>query len=77
MLINWLNGLERGKDGVLALVDRALELRSGVKPERFDGARIAAVFLNPSLRTKTSMDRTRCTHGVFGTGQNLLGLGMP
>ncbi len=56
MLINWLNGLERGKDGVLALVDRALELRSGVKPERFDGARIAAVFLNPSLRTKTSMD---------------------
>ena len=56
MLPHWLNGLERGKDGVLSLAQRALELRSGTQPNRFDGARIAAVFLNPSLRTKTSMD---------------------
>ena len=46
---HWLNGLERGKDGVLSLAQRALELRAGVRPERFDGARIAAVFLNPSF----------------------------
>lgn len=56
MLHHWIHGLERGQDGVLSLARRALALRSGAKAKCFDGARIAAVFLNPSLRTKTSMD---------------------
>lgn len=53
---HWIHGLERGGNGSLSLAQRALELRAGAKPNRFDGARIAAVFLNPSLRTKMSMD---------------------
>ena len=56
MLHHWVHGLEKGQDGMLSLARRALELRAGAKPKRFDGARIASVFLNPSLRTKTSMD---------------------
>ena len=55
-MLHWLNGLERGREGALRLANRALELRAGAEPERFAGARIAAVFFNPSLRTKTSMD---------------------
>ena len=53
---HWIHGLERGKHGALSLAQRALELRAGAMPERCDGARIASVFLNPSFRTKTSMD---------------------
>ena len=56
MLQHWIHGLERKQDGALELAHRALELRLGTKPRRFDGARLASVFLNPSLRTKTSMD---------------------
>ena len=64
MTHHWIDGLEIGKEGVLSLAQRALDLRSGTKPKRFDGARIAAVFMNPSLRTKMSMDFAASTLGA-------------
>ena len=64
MMHHWIDGQERGTDGVLSLAQRALALRAGATPTRFDGARIAAVFLNPSLRTKTSMDFAASTLGA-------------
>lgn len=51
-----LDGTEPGDDGVLALALRALELRDGAAPRRTAGKRVASLFLNPSLRTRTSMD---------------------
>ena len=56
MPVDLLDGLERGQHGAIQLAHRALALRAGASPKRFVGARVAAVFLNPSLRTKTSMD---------------------
>lgn len=53
---HWLDGTEPGQAGVLALAQRALELRAGAAPKRFPNARIAAVFLNPSLRTRSSLE---------------------
>jgi N-acetylornithine carbamoyltransferase len=55
--MNFINGTEYGAAGIRNLAHRALALREGaVEPQRFDGARIAAVFLNPSLRTRTSLE---------------------
>jgi len=55
--MNFLDGTEYGPAGIRNLAHRALALRDGaVEPNRFDGARIAAVFLNPSLRTRTSLE---------------------
>lgn len=51
-----VDGTEPGRDGVAALVARALELRAGARPQDLSGLRLAAVFLNPSLRTRTSLD---------------------
>ena len=59
MPLDLLNGLERGQQGALKIAHRALALRSGATPKRFVGSRVAAVFMNPSLRTKTSMDSTQ------------------
>ncbi len=53
---HWLDGTEPGREGVLALAQRALELRAGAKPQRFPDHRIAAIFLNPSLRTRSSLE---------------------
>lgn len=53
---SFLDGTEPGRSGVLELCARALELRDGAAPSRFPGARVAAVFLNPSLRTRTSLE---------------------
>lgn len=53
---HFLDGTEPGRDGVLSLVARALELRSGAAPRSFAGKRMANVFLNPSLRTRVSLD---------------------
>jgi N-acetylornithine carbamoyltransferase len=50
------DGLEPGAEGVLALARRALALRGGAAPKRFDGRRLAAVFMAPSLRTRTSLE---------------------
>ncbi|MFT4625872.1 MAG: N-acetylornithine carbamoyltransferase [Myxococcota bacterium] len=51
---HWLDGTELGRDGVLGLAHRALALRSGASPRRVRG-RLATVFFNPSLRTRTSV----------------------
>jgi len=61
---HFLDGTEFGPDGVLSLAARALALRAGATPNRFDGARLAAVFLNPSLRTRTSMELAAGALGV-------------
>lgn len=54
--MNFLDGTEAGADGILTLAKRALELRAGATPTQHPGKRVAAVFLNPSLRTRTSME---------------------
>lgn len=50
-----IDGTEPGAAGVLALCRRALDLRAGAPAQRREGRRIAAVFANPSLRTRASM----------------------
>lgn len=42
---------------VAALVARALALRGGAAPERFDGRALGLLFFNPSLRTQASFQR--------------------
>jgi N-acetylornithine carbamoyltransferase len=59
-----VDGSEGGRDGLLAIVERALELRAGARPQRFEGARLAAVFLDPSLRTRTSLEAACAALGV-------------
>ncbi len=54
--LDWIDGTERGRDGFLALCARALELERGAAPRRFPGKRLVSVFLNPSLRTRTSVE---------------------
>jgi N-acetylornithine carbamoyltransferase len=39
------------------LVARALELRAGAKPRRFEGKALGTLFFNPSLRTQASFQR--------------------
>ncbi|MFK7928802.1 MAG: ornithine carbamoyltransferase, partial [Myxococcota bacterium] len=53
---HFLTGMEPGADGVRALVQRALEIEAGSAPEIRPGKRVVAVFLNPSLRTRTSLE---------------------
>lgn len=75
--MDWLDGTEPGRDGVLALVDRALALRAGAEPKQFRGARVGAVFLNPSLRTRTSIEAASAILGahpiVLQPGQDAWG----
>lgn len=56
-----MNGLyhlgERSAREIDALVARALELRSGAAPRRFDGKALGLLFFNPSLRTQASFQR--------------------
>ena len=59
-----IDGTEPGRAGVDALVRRALELRAGAAPRRAEGRRIASLFLNPSLRTRTSIDAACHALGV-------------
>jgi N-acetylornithine carbamoyltransferase len=51
-----IDGTELGRDGVTALAKRALDLRAGAKPLCFPGKRVIGVFLNSSLRTRTSLE---------------------
>ena len=53
---HWLDGTERGVDGFRALVARSLDLEAGAAPRPRRGRRVVAVFLNPSLRTRTSLE---------------------
>ncbi len=50
-----VDGTEAGAAAVRSLVSRALALRSGAAPRQAHGKRVAAIFLNPSLRTRTSL----------------------
>lgn len=61
---SFIDGLEAGPDGLRALVDRALALERGAAPRRAPGRRIGAVFLNPSLRTRTSIEAAAGLLGV-------------
>ena len=54
--MHFLDGTEPGASGVLELAQRALELSAGAAPRRTPGKRLATVFLNPSLRTRASME---------------------
>ena len=54
--MNLLDGTEPGADGVRALVERALALKSGATPRSFPGSRVAGVFFDSSLRTRTSLE---------------------
>lgn len=63
-MLHLLDGTEPGPDGVRALVRRALELRAGARPERRDGLVLGAVFLNPSLRTRTSVESACARLGI-------------
>jgi N-acetylornithine carbamoyltransferase len=59
-----VDGTELGWEGTAALVARARELRLGARAKRFDGASLAAVFLAPSLRTRTSLEVAASRLGV-------------
>lgn len=64
MIHHLLDGTEPGRDGLLSLVQRALALRAGAAPRRFDGASLAAVYFDPSLRTRTSVEVACASMGV-------------
>jgi len=64
MTAHFLDGMEPGHDGLLALVDRALALRAGAPARRFEGKSLAAVFFDPSLRTRTSLEVACAQLGV-------------
>ena len=52
----YFDGTEGGPAGFRELAERALELRGGAAPDRADGLRLVAMFFNPSLRTRTSLE---------------------
>ncbi|MFT6145431.1 MAG: N-acetylornithine carbamoyltransferase [Myxococcota bacterium] len=61
---HFIDGTEPGPFGVSDIALRALELRAGSAPVRRPGARLAAMFLNPSLRTRTSLEAACSVLGV-------------
>jgi len=61
---HYFDGTEPGPDGLMALAQRALELRDGSSPRRCDGLRLGAVFFNPSLRTRTSLEAAAVALGI-------------
>jgi len=66
--MNLLDGTEPGAAGVLALAQRALALQAGAAPQRTVGKRLGAVFFNPSLRTRTSMEAACALLGIHPIG---------
>ena len=54
-MLSYLNGTEPGTEGNCDLALRALELRAGAATQNLHGMRMAALFLAPSLRTRTSL----------------------
>lgn len=62
--MNLVDGTEPGREGVLALCRRALDLRAGETPRTFPGRSVGAVFLNPSLRTRSSLEAACARMGV-------------
>lgn len=63
-MMHWLDGTEPGQAGVAALAHRALALKAGSAPVRTVGKRLAAVFFNPSLRTRTSLESAAALLGI-------------
>ena len=63
-MLRWVDGTEPGPEAFVAMAQRGLALRAGAAPLRFDGKRLAAVFLNPSLRTRTSLEAACGALGV-------------
>ncbi|MEO0602581.1 MAG: acetylornithine carbamoyltransferase, partial [Myxococcota bacterium] len=60
---HFIDGTEPGKVGVEAIVRRALALAAGAPALRID-RRLVSVFLNPSLRTRLSLDAACHTLGI-------------
>ncbi len=60
---HFIDGTEPGRAGVEALVRRALALSRGAPSLRID-RRLVSVFLNPSLRTRVSLDAACHTLGI-------------
>lgn len=54
--MNLIDGTELGAEGVRGLADRAIALREGSAARDCRGKRVVALFLNPSLRTRTSLE---------------------
>jgi len=60
---HFVDGTEPGREGVERLIRRALALSRGAPPLRID-RRLVSVFLNPSLRTRMSLDAACHTLGI-------------
>ena len=72
---HFVDSSELGKEGLSRLVHRALELSAGASPRQYPGSRIAALFFNPSLRTRSSMEFAASAVGAtlvtLSSGQGL------
>ena len=68
---DFIDGTEHGPAVAASVAERALELRAGAQPSRASrGSRVAAVFLNPSLRTRTSLVAACDALGIHSTVLN-------
>ena len=72
---HFVDGSELGTKRLSALVNRALELSTGAIPKQYPGSRIAALFFNPSLRTRSSLEFAASAVGAklvtLASGQGL------
>ena len=72
---HFIDSSELGQKGLSTLVNRALELSKGASPNQYPGSRIAALFCNPSLRTRSSMEFAASAVGAklvtLNSGQGL------
>ena len=59
-----ITGTEWGQQGIYAIAQRAHELAKGAAPKQCPGARIAALFMNASLRTRTSLESAAVAMGI-------------
>lgn len=59
-----IDGAEGGRSLLQSLVARSLELEAGSAPRQVPGSRLVTLFLNPSLRTRTSMEAAASALGA-------------
>jgi N-acetylornithine carbamoyltransferase len=64
------DGSEFGADGLREIAVRALALRGGAAAKRYPGKRLVSVFLNSSLRTRTSMEAAADNLGMHAITLN-------
>jgi N-acetylornithine carbamoyltransferase len=69
-VIGFIDGSEPGPNGLLDLAGRALELRAGAETRKHVGKRVVGVFLNPSLRTRSSLEAACQNLGVHSIALN-------